>query len=405
MTRWLSIVGIGEDGLQGITPAARTLIKDAEVLVGGKRHLAMVPDHKADRMTWEAPLTRTVERIAELRGRRVCVLATGDPQSYGIGVTLGRCFEREEMTIIPHLGAFSLACARLGWPLQDVCCLTLHGRPAELLNLHVAPDQRLLILSEDRTTPALVAAALTGLGYGESPMTVLSRMGGEAESVESGTASGWHGPEVDDLNTIAVTCIAGPDARLISRTPGLPDDWFDHDGQMTKREVRAATLAALMPTPGGLLWDIGAGSGSVGIEWMRAADRAHAIAIEPKADRRARIAANAAALGTPQIRILDGKAPASLDGLPAPDAVFIGGGIATAGVVSTACEMLKPGGRLVANAVTMEGEQAMARYHSTLGGELVRLNIARLEPVGPYHGWRPLMGVTQWRLEKSRRLD
>ena len=172
---------------------------------------------------------------------------------------------------------------------------------------------------------------------------------------------------------------------------------------MTKREVRAATISALAPAPGALLWDIGAGSGSIGIEWMRSVDRAEAIAIEPKAERRARIAANASALGAPRLRILEGKAPAALDGLPAPDAIFIGGGIAAPGVVATAFEALKPGGRLVANAVTLEGEQAMARYHSTLGGELVRLNVARLEPVGPYHGWKPLMGVTQWRLEKSRR--
>ncbi|MEQ9198475.1 MAG: precorrin-6y C5,15-methyltransferase (decarboxylating) subunit CbiE, partial [Rhodospirillales bacterium] len=293
MSAWLSIVGIGEDGLAGITPAARRLIDDAEVLVGGERHLAMVGDHPAERLTWRVPLTDTVADIAAQRGRRVCVLATGDPQSYGIGVTLGRSFDRREMIIIPHLSAFSLASARLGWALQDVRCLTLHGRPLDLLNLYVAPEQRLLILSEDRHTPKQVAARLTKLGYGDSPVTVLSSMGGEREQVvEAGSAADWADGPVSDLNTVAVECRAGPDARLITRVPGLPDEMFMSDGQMTKREVRAMTLAALAPASGALLWDVGAGSGSVGIEWMRAADRTQAIAIEPKAERRARIAGN-----------------------------------------------------------------------------------------------------------------
>ncbi|MRG70884.1 precorrin-6y C5,15-methyltransferase (decarboxylating) subunit CbiE [Alphaproteobacteria bacterium HT1-32] len=404
MSAWLSIIGIGEDGLAGITPAARRLIDDAEVLVGGERHLAMAGDHPAERLTWRVPLTDTVADIAAQRGRRVCVLATGDPQSYGIGVTLGRSFDRSEMTIIPHLSAFSLASARLGWALQDVQCLTLHGRPLDLINLYVAPEQRLLILSENATTPGQVAERLTELGYGSSQMTVLSNMGGDREQlVQAETAADWADPAVSDLNTIAVECRAGPDARLMSRVPGLPDELFISDGQMTKREVRAMTLAALSPTPGALLWDVGAGSGSVGIEWMRAADRARAIAIEPKPERRARIAGNAAALGVPLLRIVEGTAPAALDGLPAPDAVFIGGGITSTGVISACWEALKPGGRLVANVVTLEGEQTIGRYHGTLGGELVRMNVARAEPVGPYQGWRPLMGVTQWRLDKSRR--
>lgn len=400
MTAWLSIVGLGEDGLEGLCPAARTLVAEAQVLVGGERHLQLVGDTGAELLTWESPLKRTVERLEELKGRRVCVLASGDPMAYGIGVTLLRRFGPDAARVIPGLSAFTLACARLGWPLAETVQLTLHGRPLELLNAHLVPGQRLLILSEDATTPAKVADLLSRAGFGPSRLHVLCHMGGPRERQVSVLARDGIGDDVDDLNTIAVELDAEPGTRVLARCPGLPDDAFEHDGQMTKREVRAMTLAALAPTPGARLWDVGSGCGSVAIEWMRAAERTCAIAIERNADRRAMTAHNALALGTPNLTVVAGSAPAALDGLEPPDAVFVGGGVAGAGVVETCWEALPAGGRLVANAVTLESEQALYRHHENLGGELVRIAISRAEPVGGLTGWRPMMPVTQWRAVK-----
>ena len=320
MRAWLSIVGIGADGLPGITPAARALIDAAEVLVGGARHLSRVGGH-ADRLTWETPLSRPVDAIAARRGRRVVVLASGDPMWFGIGVTLARRFPREEIAVLPHLGAFSLAAARMGWPLADVETVTLHGRPLDLLALHLAPGARLLILSENGETPGRVASFLRDRGWGRSTITVLENLDAADERHASGMAAQWNAGPCGDLNTIAVHCVADPDARALSRAPGLPDDAFAHDGQLTKREVRAATLAALAPLPGQLLWDVGAGCGSIGIEWMRAARNARAVAIEREPSRQALIAQNAASLGVPRLRVIAGAAPGALAGLDPPDAI------------------------------------------------------------------------------------
>lgn len=399
MTRWLSIVGIGEDGLDGLSPAARLLVEQADVLVGGERHLAMVPARNCERLSWPSPLAALVDAIADRRGQRVCVLGTGDPMWYGIGVTLARRVPVEEMTVIPAPGAFSLACARLGWPLARVETLTLHGRPVERLHPCILPGNRVLILSADRTTPGRVAALLRARGYGPSAMTVLAHMGGPREAVFRAVAADWPDDGADaipDFNTVAVECRAGPGAVLLARGPGLPDEAYRHDGQLTKREVRAATLAALAPVPGQLLWDVGAGCGSIAIEWARSHAACRAVAVEPRADRLALIADNASALGVPDIRIVAGEAPAALDGLPAPDAAFIGGGLATPGIAEACWEALAPGGRLVANAVTVEGEGVLAGLHRRIGGSLVRIAVSRAGAVGGFTGWRPLMPVTQF---------
>jgi precorrin-6Y C5,15-methyltransferase (decarboxylating) len=395
MTPWLSIVGLGEDGLQGLGPAARALVEGAEVLVGGVRHLAMVPEDGRERLAWSRPFGHMVEEIARRRGQRICVLATGDPMAYGTGATLARRVPREEMTVVPAPSAFSLAAARLGWSLAEVETLTLHGRPLELLHPFVQPDAKLLVLSEDGGTPGRVAGLLRGRGYGGSRMTVLEHMGGPREAVIEGAAADWRARETAGLNTLAVACLAGPEAALLPRVPGLPDAAFQHDGQLTKREVRAATLAALAPVPGQRLWDVGAGCGSVAIEWMRAARRAEAIAVERDQDRIAMIAANATALGAPGLEIAAGKAPGVLAGLAPPDAVFIGGGVARDGLFEACWRALSPGGRLVANAVTLEGEQALVTWREQVGGELTRIAVSRAEPVGGLTGWRPLMPVTQ----------
>ena len=396
----LAIIGIGEDGLAGLSPAARALVERAEVLIGGARHLAMVPPSAAERLAWATPLEATLPEISARRGRRVVVLASGDPMWFGIGATLLRHYAPEDMTILPHVGAFSCAAARLGWPLADTATISLHGRPLDMLALHLAPGARVLALSENRDTPAAVARFLTRNGWGPSTLAVLEHLGGAAERRLDGTAEAWpHAPGAD-LNTLGIVCRPGPKAMILPRTPGLPDDAFVHDGQLTKREVRAATLAALAPLPGQILWDVGAGSGSVGIEWMRAADHAEAIAIERDAARRDYIARNAAALGVPGLRIVAGDAPTALAGLPAPDAAFIGGGLSSPDLVEACFNALKPGGRLVANAVTLEGEAALVAWHARHGGDLARLAISRAAPVGPFQGWRSLMPVTQWALRK-----
>lgn len=400
MTPWLSILGLGEDGLPGLAPAARALFDNAEVLIGGTRHLDMVPDDGRERLTWPSPLGAIVEEIARRRGQRVCVLATGDPMHYGIGVTLAKAVPMDEMVVIPAPSAFSLACARLGWTLSEVEPLTLHGRPLAILHPAIQPGARLLLLSNDAATPDRVAELLCARGYGPSRMAVLEHMGGAKERRLDATAEAWQPGRAADFNTIAVDCIAGPDAALLPRSPGLPDEAFRHDGQMTKREVRAVTLSALQPVPGQLLWDLGAGAGSIAIEWMRSHRRCRAVAVERHADRIALIAGNAAALGTPGLEIVEGEAPGALDGLEAPDAAFIGGGLRADGNFETCWDRLKPGGRLVANAVTVEGEQALARWRAELGGELTRIAISRAGAVGSYTGWRPLMPVTQLRAVK-----
>jgi precorrin-6Y C5,15-methyltransferase (decarboxylating) len=393
---WLSIVGIGEDGLDGLTAPARALVDDAEVFVGGKRHLEMLPADDRKRLAWPSPLSALLDEIESLRGTRVCVLASGDPLWYGVGISLLKRIRRSEIAILPGRSAFTLSAARIGWPLAEVDCLTLHGRPLSLLHPFIQPNAKLLILSEDATTPAAVAALLCARGYGDSRMTVLEHLDGAKERRLDGTAADWSAKDVADLNTLAVDCIAGAQAPLLPRTPGLPDDAFRHDGQMTKREVRAATLAALAPVAGQLLWDVGAGCGSIAVEWMRAAPRAQAVAIERKAERRAMIAENAESLGTPLLKIVAGEAPAALAGLDAPDAVFVGGGASNAGLIDACWQALKPGGRLVANAVTLEGEAALLAWQKDHGGSLTRFAISRAEPVGPFQGWRPMMPVTQY---------
>jgi precorrin-6B C5,15-methyltransferase / cobalt-precorrin-6B C5,C15-methyltransferase len=395
VTRWLNIVGIGEDGLQGLSPAARALVATAGVLVGGERHLAMAPPGPAERIVWARPLADTLGAIAQYRGRRVTVLASGDPLWYGVGVLLARYFNPEEMTILPHAGAFSLAAARLGWGIADCVCLSLHGRPLDSLRLHLAPGRRLLVLSEDGATPRAVVRLLAETGWGRSRMTVFEHLGGSREASHSATAAEWGERLVAELNTIALECTAGPGARLLSRLAGLPDDAFEHDGQLTKREVRAVTLAALAPLPGETLWDIGAGCGSIAVEWLRATEGGTAIAVELDPAHAAMIARNAPALGVPGLRIVMGTAPETLPDGPAPDAIFVGGGTGDADLLPALWARLRPGGRLVANAVSTEGERMLLDWHARHGGSLTRISVSRVEPLGAHHAWRPLLPVTQ----------
>ena len=384
---WLTIVGIGEDGIDGLSPAARALVECADILVGGERHLTLVGEIAAEKRTWPSPFAQGRALLESLRGRRVVVLASGDPMWFGIGATVTRWFDPADMTVIPHPGAFSLAAARLGWPVQDCLCLTVHGRPLAALALHFQPGRRLLVLGEDGGSPAAIAALLAESGFAGSRLVALERLGGPHERIHEGA-----GP-ADPLAVIAVEIVANPGARPLSLVPGLPDDAFLHDGQLTKREIRAATLAALAPLPGQMLWDIGAGSGSVAIEWMRAGGVA--IALEPRPERAERIALNAARLGVPGLTLIRAAAPA---GLPTgtPDSVFVGGGVSAPGVLDASWSALASGGKLLANAVTAEGEAALLAFHSAHGGELTRLSVARLGAVGQFHSWHAAMPVTQY---------
>ena len=397
---WLTVIGIGEDGVVGLSPLARLALADARRVFGGERHRGLLRAAGIDVTPWPSPFQDGLEQLLAGRGTSTAVVASGNPMWFGIGATLARYVPANEMSVLPAPSCLSLAAARLGWPLHDIEIVSLHGRPVDTLRASLYPHARLLCLTANGAAISGIADLLTDEGYGDSRLTVLEHLGGPHERVVGGTAEGWN-EEIADLNVLAIEAIAVRDTPLRSRVPGLPDDAFRHDGKITKREVRAITLARLAPVPGALLWDIGAGSGAVSIEWLRAARGTQAIALEPKGERRATALANAAALGTPQLSLLDASAPEGLTGLDTPDAVFLGGGLTTPGVLDAVMTALKPGGRLVANAVTLESEAILLAAHGKFGGEICRLSVSRASPVGDLTGWRPLMPVTQWSLTRS----
>jgi precorrin-6B C5,15-methyltransferase / cobalt-precorrin-6B C5,C15-methyltransferase len=396
LRRWLSIVGIGEDGVEALSPVARGLISDAEIVFGGKRHLALAAaliDGAA--RPWPSPFDRAVDEVLAQRGRPVCVLASGDPFVHGVGAVLARHIDPAEMLAVPAPSAFSLAAARLGWPLPDTAQVSLHGRALDVIRPHLQPDGRVLALTSNGAGPAALARLLSDTGFGASSVIVLEALGGKRERIRVATAAKFDLRDVDDLNLVAIEVKAAPGARVIARAGGLADALFEHDGQITKREIRAVTLSSLAPRLGELLWDIGAGSGSVAIEWMLVDPSLCAIAIERRADRAARIRRNAAAFGVPGLDVIEGEAAAVLASLPQPDAIFIGGGASDA--LDLASSRLRAGGRLVANAVTLHTEALLLARYAALGGELTRLAITRADAIGSQTGWRAGMPVTQWR--------
>jgi precorrin-6Y C5,15-methyltransferase (decarboxylating) len=394
----VAVVGIGADGWQGLSGPARQALAAAAVIIGGPRHLAMLPPEiGADKQPWPSPLLPNLRALVDAHAARgLAILASGDPMFFGIGGTLSRLSGTVALRVIPHLSSLSLACARLVWPVEDVEVLSLVGRPLAAVLPALQPSRRLLLLLAAAGDSHRVAELLSASGLGPSELSLLSDLGGDAECEHRGIAESWDYRGEHPLSVLAIEVRATAGRRVLSRTPGLPDESFEHDGQLTKRELRALALSGLAPAPGELLWDVGAGSGSVGIEWMRCHPDNRAIAIEPRADRRARIAANAEALGVPGLRIVDGKAPQDLAGLPRPDAVFLGGGVSVAGVLEACLGALADGGRLVANGVTLETESVLAQWYARLGGSLSRIAVQRASPVGAFTGWRPAMPVTQW---------
>ena len=399
--RWLSIIGIGEDGLDGLGTEARRRIAEAEVVFGGKRHLALAAEEiKGESRPWPSPFDSEMREVLALRGRKVCVLTSGDPFLHGVGTTLARQVSAQEMRTIPAPSAFSLAASRLGWALPDIETISLHGKSIDLIRPLLHPGTRILALTSDADGPAAIAKLLTELGFGPSLLTILEVLGGPDERLLTMRADHVMPERINPLNVLAVELASAGPTSLTSLSPGLPESLFEHDGQITKREIRAVTMSSLAPLRGELLWDIGAGSGSVSIEWMLRHPSMRAIAIEAAAERAERIRRNASSLGVPGLVVVKGTAPQALAGLPTPDAIFIGGGGSEAGVIDAALEALKPGGRLVANAVTLEMEAVLIARRAELGGELIRLAVSRAAPVGTMTGWRAAMPVTQWMWRK-----
>ncbi|MEM7508395.1 MAG: precorrin-6y C5,15-methyltransferase (decarboxylating) subunit CbiE [Pseudomonadota bacterium] len=408
MTRWLTIIGIGEDGVAGLSTAARQALAEAETILGGDRNHDLAGVSSAKRLSWPSPFDAMIDAIAAHRDHPMVILATGDPLWYSVGARIARAIPGEEIAFHPQLSAFQWAAARMGWSLADAETLTAHGRPAAQILPYFWPGAKLLVLTAGSQTPGEIALLLSDRGYSASQMTVLANLGGAAEARLDGTAAEWaaSAPEFPPFHTLAIACEGQPQP-LLNRLPGLPDDAFQHDGMLTKREVRAATLAQLMPARGEVLWDIGTGCGSVAIEWMRAAPSAAALGIDMDPERLAMARANAQTLGTPALALLEGKAPGALRDLPAPtgtkpdlrrpNAVFIGGGLSEE-TIAAALDALAPLGRLVANAVTLESEALLLALHARHGGALTRISIAHASPVGRMTGWRPAMPVTQWSL-------
>ncbi|WP_337996513.1 precorrin-6y C5,15-methyltransferase (decarboxylating) subunit CbiE [Oleispirillum naphthae] len=393
---WLTVIGLGEDGLSGLSAAARAALDAADLLVGARRLLQMVPEGAADRIVW-AGLDGTLDAISAARGRRVVVLASGNPMWFGVGSTLARTLDPREISVYPAPSAFSLACSRMGWAMQDAVEVSAHAFPLESIGRHLFPGARLVVLSRDGDTPAGLAAYLSERGFGPSRLTVFEAMGGARERRVEGSAAGWPHPAVDALNTVAIEVAADADARIYGLAPGLPDEAFLHDGMLTKREVRAVTLAALSPRPGETLWDVGAGNGSISIEWLRLNPSGRAVAIERDRDRAQVLRINALRLGAPTVEIVEGLAPEALDDIAGePDAIFIGGGLTSGDTLAACWERLAAGGRMVVNVVALESAALLFEFQKRNGGTLTQLAIARNAPVGAMTKFEPMAPVIQY---------
>lgn len=403
---WLCIIGIGEDGLSGLGTAAVRALEEADFIFGGARHLAMLDHEGAEqflcgRIVWPTPFMDGINQISKLRGHKVAVLASGDPMFFGVGATLARKFASSEMVIFPHASSFSYAAARLGWALQDVICVSAHAHPMSSVLRYVEEGAKLLILANGGESPQQLAQLLDARGFGESLFYVMEHLGGKLENIIKTTAQNLGMKTFADLNVIAVACHTKDSSRNYARHCVLPDHAFISDGLLTKQNIRAITLTHLGPRKGECLWDVGAGCGSIAIEWLRLGDKTRAIAIEENAQRCANIRTNADFLGTPDLQLINGHAPEALAGLDRPDAVFIGGGFSASDVVEACWQALKPGGRLVANAVTVESETAVTAFAALHGGELLRLDVGKAEPLGQFHVWRQALPITMLIAKKS----
>ncbi len=389
------VVGISADGWRGLADAARDELRGARVIYGATRQLALLDDAEHEltgtREAWRSPMSAHLTEVLEKASGRVHILASGDPMFHGVGASIVARVGAEHVRVYPAVSSASLACARLGWDLATTRIVSAVTADPEVALTEATAGGRLLVLSRNETTPAAVAELLSQNGFGDSTMTVLEQLGGPDERIRSSSAGAWVHSPVDPLNIVAVDCV-GPRR---SRMPGRDDDTYDHDGQITKSTVRAVTVAALEPTGAQLLWDIGSGSGSVAIEWLRADDRGRAIAFEQNTERAERLTANARRHGVGHRLSLRGAAPEALSDAPPPDAVFIGGGLDEK-VLAAAWNALRPSGRIVVNAVTVENQEILVRRHAEHGGTLRRLSVETVAPLGTMTTWRPALPIVQW---------
>ncbi len=402
MSAWLSVIGLGLRGRSELAPAAAEALDQAEAVFAAPRHLDLVRPIAGEEVAWPARFEDGLYAVAARRGRPTAVLASGDPTHYGIATSLARHIAPTEMAIYPGPSGLTLAAARLGWGMQHSDVVSLHGRPLAALAPALAAGRRLLLLTDRRSRPATIADFLTKRGWGASTLTAMAELGGENETHVTARADEWPGDSgLSALVTVALVCAPAPDTPVWTWVPGLPEEAFEHDGKITKRAIRAITLAKLAPAPGAHLWDVGCGNGSIAVEWLRAAASSRVTAIEPKRERLNTARANLERLAGSGWNLVEGHAPQALEGLPTPDAVFIGGGLADQGVLESAWAALPAGGRLVANAVTLEGEERLlSARHELPGADLQRLNSATAEPVGTLTGWQPAMTVTQLAVTK-----
>ncbi|WP_273735591.1 precorrin-6y C5,15-methyltransferase (decarboxylating) subunit CbiE [Mycolicibacterium septicum] len=391
MAGTITVVGIGADGMAGLSRTSREELARATVVHGSPRQLDLLDDSvTSDRREWPSPMLPALPTL--FGDADVHVVASGDPLLHGIGATLIRLFGAQRVRVLPHVSSVTLACARMGWTVPDTEVISLVTAAPHTA---VRRGGRAIVLSRDAQTPATLARLLSESGRGDSELTVLEQLGGPGERRRDGTARDWAAApiDVDDLNVVAVAYL--PDER---RAQALPDEAFAHDGQLTKQSIRAVTLAALGPRPGELLWDVGSGSGSIAIEWSRSAPGCSAVAFERDEQRRDRILSNVTAFG---VRVeVRGGAPESLDGAPEPAVIFVGGGVTQPGLLQACFDRLPSGGRLVVNAVTLESEAVVAQWYSKEGGEVRRYQHYQGGVVGGFTGWRPALPVTQWAVVK-----
>ena len=401
----MSVFVVVGAGLNGLAEDARAALGNVNCVFGPQRASDWITDVPFS--PWPSRFTDVFGKLDELKeaNARVGIVATGDPMWFGIGSTLVRRYGAQSVWVLPSPSAFSLAAARMKWPLEHAACVSLHGTSANgrgiaSLAQRVAPGARILALSADHTSPERVARWLTERGFGRSVLTVLECMGTDRERIRSEQASAFDLGDMNAMNVIAIDCEAASDASWQAATAGLPDEAFTHDGQLTKADIRAMTVARLRPRPNGVLWDVGAGCGSVGIEWLRLSPNASVHAVEAKSERARMIAANVEAFGLSNFNIVEASAPDALSDLPAPNVVFIGGGVSDPSVAERCWSSLRDGGAIAANVVTLEGETRLLELYKRYGGRLARVTIANAETIGAYRGWKPSMPVTMWSAEK-----